>query len=198
MFEPNTNDPFVQFNKWFTEAKAAEPHDANAMAVATADSDGRPSARIVLLKGLDDRGFVFYTNYESRKGLEMTLNPFAALCFHWKTLGRQVRVEGPVTTVTDFESDHYFASRPRLSQTGAWASQQSRPLTSRKVLLDAVAKFETEYSGREIPRPPYWKGTRVIPLQIEFWQSGEYRLHDRYRFARSAEGRDWTVTRLNP
>jgi len=198
MFEPNTNDPFALFSQWFAEAEASEPGDPNAMSVATADADGRPSTRILLLKGLDDRGFVFYTNYESRKGQDLTVNPFASLCFHWKSLYRQVRVEGPVTTVSDAESDEYYASRPRLSQVGAWASQQSRPLASREQLLAAVEKFEADYDGRDIPRPPYWRGTRVIPLQIEFWQAGEYRLHDRFLFSRAAEGQEWTVQRLNP
>lgn len=168
------------------------------MSVATADTDGRPSARILLLKEVDELGFVFYSNFESRKGGELTVNPFAALCFHWKSLGRQVRVEGPVVKVADAEADAYFASRARLSQTGAWASQQSRPLASRDALMTTVRKFETEYEGREIPRPPYWTGARVIPLRIEFWQDGEYRLHDRFVFTRGSEGQEWTVTRLNP
>ena len=198
MFEPDTNDPFALFQTWFADAEASEPQDANAMSVATADTDGRPSARILLLKEVDELGFVFYSNFESRKGGELTVNPFAALCFHWKSLGRQVRVEGPVVKVADAEADAYFASRARLSQTGAWASQQSRPLASRDALMTTVRKFETEYEGREIPRPPYWTGARVIPLRIEFWQDGEYRLHDRFVFTRGSEGQEWTVTRLNP
>ena len=198
MFEPNTNDPFALFEAWFTDAEAAEDKDPNAMTVATADAAGRPSARILLLKGVDERGFVFYTNFESRKGAELTVNPFAALCFHWKSLARQVRIEGPIVKVTDAEADAYFSSRARVSQTGAWASQQSRPLASRDTLLKAVEKYETEYKDREIPRPLYWTGARVIPLRIEFWHDGEFRLHDRFVFTRASEGQEWTVTRLNP
>jgi pyridoxamine 5'-phosphate oxidase len=198
MFEPNTKDPFELFKAWFSDAEEAETKDANAMSVATADAAGRPSTRILLLKEVDERGFVFYTNFESRKGNELTVNPFAALCFHWKSLARQVRVEGPIVKVTDAEADTYFASRARLSQTGAWASQQSRPLANREALLAVVQKYENEYEDREIPRPPYWTGARVIPLRIEFWQDGEFRLHDRFVFARASEGQDWTITRLNP
>jgi pyridoxamine 5'-phosphate oxidase len=198
MFEPNTNDPFALFDAWFTDAEAAEDKDPNAMTVATADAAGRPSARILLLKGVDDRGFVFYTNFESRKGDDLTVNPFAALCFHWKSLARQVRIEGPIVKVTDAEADTYFSSRARVSQTGAWASQQSRPLASRDALLASVEKYETEYKDREIPRPLYWTGARVIPLRIEFWHDGEFRLHDRFVFTRASEGQEWTVTRLNP
>ncbi|MBL6598572.1 MAG: pyridoxamine 5'-phosphate oxidase [Alphaproteobacteria bacterium] len=198
MFEPDTNDPFALFKSWFADAEASETSDPNAMTVATADAIGRPSARILLLKGVDDRGFVFYSNFESRKGAELAVNPFAALCFHWKSLKRQVRVEGPIVTVDDAEADAYFASRARMSQTGAWASQQSRPLASRDALIASVRKYEEEYADRDIPRPPYWTGARVIPLRIEFWHDGEFRLHDRFVFARGSEGQDWTVTRLNP
>lgn len=198
MFEPDTNDPFALFQTWFADAEASEPQDANAMSVATADTDGRPSARILLLKEVDELGFVFYSNFESRKGGELTVNPFAALCFHWKSLGRQVRVEGPVVKVADAEADAYFASRARLSQTGAWASRQSRPLVSREALLAVVQKYETEYEDREIPRPPFWAGARVMPLRIEFWQDGEFRLHDRFVFARASESQEWTINRLNP
>jgi pyridoxamine 5'-phosphate oxidase len=198
MFEPDTNDPIALFKNWFADAEAAEAKDPNAMTVATADTAGRPSARVLLLKDVDEQGFVFYTNFESRKGGELTVNPFAALCFHWKTLARQVRVEGPIVKVTDVEADAYFASRARLSQTGAWASQQSKPLASRDALLTSVRKFESEYENREIPRPPYWTGARVMPLRIEFWQDAEFRLHDRFVFARASEGQEWTVTRLNP
>jgi pyridoxamine 5'-phosphate oxidase len=198
MFEPDTKDPFALFKAWFADAEASEAKDPNAMTVATADAAGRPSARILLLKGVDERGFVFYTNFESRKGGELAVNPFAALCFHWKSLARQVRVEGPIVKVTDAEADAYFAGRARLSQTGAWASRQSRPLASRDALLDAVRKTEGQYEGLDIPRPPFWTGARVIPLRIEFWHDGEYRLHDRFVFARESEGQDWTITRLNP
>jgi pyridoxamine 5'-phosphate oxidase len=198
MFEPDTDDPFALFHSWFADAEASETTDPNAMTVATADAIGRPSARILLLKEADPRGFVFYTNFESRKGDELAVNPFAALCFHWKSLKRQVRVEGPIVKVSDGEADAYFASRARMSQTGAWASQQSRPLASRKALMTAVGKYETEYAGRDVPRPPYWTGARVIPLRIEFWQDGEFRLHDRFIYTRGSEGLPWTVTRLNP
>ena len=198
MFEPQTNDPFALFATWLSDAEATESTDPNAMSVATADADGRPSARILLLKNVDDRGFVFYTNDESRKGEDLMVNPFAALCFHWKTLGRQVRVEGPVAKVTDAEADAYFNSRARISRLGAWASRQSRPLASRDALMAAVHKLEAEYEGRNIPRPPYWTGTRVIPTRIEFWHDGEFRLHDRFVFERRSEGQAWTVTRLNP
>ncbi len=198
MCEPDPKDPFALFKNWLADAEASEAKDPNAMTVATADAVGRPSARILLLKEVDERGFVFYTNFESRKGEELNVNPFAALCFHWKTLARQVRVEGPILKVTDAEADSYFNSRARLSQSGAWASRQSRPLASRDDLMAEVRKVEARYQDREIPRPPYWTGARVMPLHIEFWQDGDYRLHDRFVFARGSEGQDWTVTRLNP
>lgn len=198
MFEPETDDPFEQFRRWFADAEASEPNDPNAMTLATADADGRPSARIVLLKDVDSRGFAFYTNTESQKGRQLEMNPFAALCFHWKSLRRQVRVEGPVTGVGEAEADAYFQSRARGSRIGAWASQQSRPLADRPTLLAAVARFEAEYQGRDVPRPPYWSGYRLTPLRIEFWQDGEFRLHDRFVFARSSDGAPWTIQRLNP
>lgn len=198
MFEPQTDDPFEQFRRWFADAEASEPNDANAMTLATADRDGRPSARIVLLKELDDRGFTFYTNTESQKGRHLEVNPFAALCFHWKSLRRQVRVEGPVTSVTDAEADAYYGSRPRGSRIGAWASQQSRPLADRPTLLAAVSRFEAEYEGKDVPRPAYWSGYRLTPLRLEFWQDGEFRLHDRFVFARAVDGAPWTLQRLYP
>lgn len=198
MFEPDTDDPFALFDAWFADAEASEPTDPNAMSVATADAAGRPSVRILLLKEADSRGFVFYTNFESRKGGELTVNPFAALCFHWKTLKRQVRVEGPIGKVTDEEADAYFASRARVSQLGAWASQQSRPLSGRDALMSAVEKFDADYADRDVPRPPYWTGARLVPLRIEFWQDGANRLHDRFLFSRPSEGQPWTVARLNP
>jgi pyridoxamine 5'-phosphate oxidase len=198
MFEPHTKDPFMLFKAWFADAEASEANDPNAMTVATADATGRPSARIVLLKGVDERGFVFYTNFESRKGHELAVNPLVALCFHWKSLTRQVRVEGPVVKVSDAEADAYFASRARLSQTGAWASRQSKPLASRDALLDAVRETKGQYEGLDIPRPPFWTGARVTPIRIEFWHDGEYRLHDRFVFTREYEAQEWTVTRLNP
>lgn len=198
MFEPDTDDPFALFGRWFADAEASEPNDPNAMTLATADTDGRPSARIVLLKDVDARGFAFYTNTESQKGRQLEINPFAALCFHWKAQRRQVRVEGPVTGVTEAEADAYYQSRARGSRIGAWASQQSRPLADRSTLLAAVARFEAEYEGREVPRPPYWSGYRLTPLRIEFWQDGEFRLHDRFVFSRSSDGAPWTVQRLHP
>ncbi len=198
MFEPETDDPFEQFSRWLSEAGASEVNDANAMTLATADSDGRPSARTVLLKEVDARGFAFYTNTESQKGRQLEVNPFAALCFHWKSLRRQVRVEGPVISVSDLEADEYYASRPRGSRIGAWASQQSRPLADRPTLLAAVARFDAEYQNRDVPRPAYWSGYRLTPMRIEFWQDGEFRLHDRFAFSRASDGAAWTVQRLFP
>jgi pyridoxamine 5'-phosphate oxidase len=198
MFEPETKDPFALFAAWFADAEASESRDPNAMTVATADAAGRPSARILLLKEVDERGFVFYTNFESRKGDELTVNPFAALCFHWKVLARQIRIEGPTLRVSNTDADEYFRSRARLSQIGAWASRQSRPLANRDALMAMVSKCEVEYAEREIPRPPYWTGTRVVPLHIEFWQDGDFRLHDRFVFSRARENEAWTVTRLSP
>ncbi len=197
MPEPETGDPFALFAAWFAEAGAAEAAP-EATTLATADADGRPSARVVLLKGVDARGFVFYTNFESRKGGELTVNPFAALCFHWKSLGRQVRVEGPVARVGDAEADAYFATRARASRIGAWASAQSRPLADRAALMAAFARLDAEWEGREPPRPPYWTGARLSPLRIEFWREGENRLHDRRLYARPFEGAAWTASRLYP
>jgi pyridoxamine 5'-phosphate oxidase len=198
MFEPDTDDPFEQFRRWFADAEAAEPNDPNAMTLATAGSDGRPSARIVLLKDIDERGFAFFTNTESQKGQQLEVNPFAALCFHWKSLRRQVRIEGSVASVSEAEADAYYASRQRGSRIGAWASQQSRPLADRPTLLAAVARFEAEYDGREVPRPSYWSGYRLTPLRIEFWHDGEFRLHDRFVFSRAGDGLSWTIQRLFP
>lgn len=198
MFELDTDNPFDLFARWFADAEANEPNDPNAMSVATADADGRPSVRILLLKGFDESGFVFYSNLESHKGQELLVNPFCALGFHWKSLRRQVRIEGAVTRVTDAEADAYFQSRARGSRIGAWASQQSRPLADRQMLLDAVARFEAQYEGGEVPRPPYWSGFRVVPVAIEFWQDGAFRLHDRFRFTRPADGEPWKVARLYP
>ena len=190
-------DPFARFQAWLAAAEASEPNDPNAMTLATATADGRPSARMVLLKGVDDRGFVFYTNRESRKGGELADNPHAALLFHWKSLRRQVRVEGPVEEVSAAESDAYFASRPRLSRLGAWASDQSRPLSSRAVLVGRVAELELRYTFGEIPRPPHWGGYRLVPEAFEFWQDMPYRLHDRSRLVR-ATGGGWDESRLFP
>ncbi|WP_193173184.1 pyridoxamine 5'-phosphate oxidase [Nisaea nitritireducens] len=198
MFEPDTDNPFELFDGWLQAASETEPNDANAMTVATADADGRPSARILLLKGFDEQGFVFYSNMESQKGREIGANPFVALCFHWKSVRRQVRITGPVTRVTDEEADAYFNSRPRGSRVGAWASQQSRPLADRPALMEAVENADRKYPGESVPRPPYWSGWRLTPLAIEFWQDGEFRLHDRFRFSRASESEAWTVDRLYP
>jgi len=191
-------DPMALFGQWLAEAEGKEPRDANAMCLATVDEDGRPSARIMLLKGYDEQGFVFYTNKESRKGEALEANPVAALSFYWKSLGRQVRVEGRVEHISDEEADSYFASRPAGSRIGAWASQQSRKLASRSMLRAAVEKFEAQYKGGEnIPRPPHWGGYRVIPDHIEFWHEGEYRLHTRIIYERH-EGEDWDKEMLFP
>ncbi|WP_036554304.1 pyridoxamine 5'-phosphate oxidase [Nisaea denitrificans] len=198
MFEPDTDNPFELFDGWLKAASETEPNDANAMTVATADADGRPSARILLLKGFDEQGFVFYSNMESQKGREIEVNPFVALCFHWKSVRRQVRVTGPVARVPDEEADAYFNSRPRGSRVGAWASQQSRPLADRPALMAAVENADSKYPGESVPRPDYWSGWRLTPLTIEFWQDGEFRLHDRFCFSRASESEAWTVDRLYP
>lgn len=193
---PEAADPFRLFQAWLDEAGRTEPNDPNAMTVATCTPDGRPSARIVLLKDFDARGFVFYTNREGRKGGELIANPHAALLFHWKTLQRQVRVEGAVEAVTDAEADAYFNSRARISRLGAGASDQSRPLPSRAELERRVAELDARYPGDTIPRPPHWSGFRVWPASIEFWQDMPFRLHDRRVYARVEEG--WSVGALYP
>lgn len=190
------DEPSDHFLAWLKEAEASEPNDPNAMALATADAQGRPSVRMVLLKDADARGFVFYTNLESRKGLELAENPEAALLFHWKSLRRQVRVEGPVAPVTPAEADAYFASRARGSQIGAWASQQSRPLESRFALEKAVALYTAKFGLGSVPRPPHWSGFRLTPRRLEFWQDGAFRLHDRLVYTR--DGTRWTTERLYP
>jgi pyridoxamine 5'-phosphate oxidase len=194
-------DPFALFVTWFEEAAASEPNDPNAMCLATASPFAAPSARMVLLKGLDGpgvpgRGFVFYTNRESRKGGELAANPQVALLFHWKTLGRQVRVEGRVSPVSAEEADSYYASRARGSRIGAWASRQSRPLASRSELEAAVEAFEGRFPGEDIPRPSHWSGFRVTPARIEFWRDMPFRLHERNVFERDAEG--WRSGMLFP
>lgn len=191
------SDPFSLFRAWLEEAEADEINDPNAMALATVDADGMPDVRMVLLKGLDAHGFVFYTNYESAKGREILGNMKAALCFHWKSLRRQVRVRGAVETVTDEEADAYFQSRPRNSRIGAWASKQSRPLESRFALEKAVAEYTARHLIGEIPRPPYWSGFRIIPESIEFWHDRAFRLHDRVVFQRGDKD-SWLKTRLYP
>ena len=190
-------DPYAVFAAWLREAEVSEANDPNAMCLATATPDGFPSARMVLLKGLDARGFVFFTNRESRKGEELAANARAALLFHWKTLRRQVRVEGSVELVSDAESDAYYASRPRLSRLGAWASQQSRPLSGRAELEGALAAAEARFPGADIPRPAYWGGYRILPRRLEFWQDMPFRLHDRQIYTALPEG-GWGRESLYP
>ncbi|MBX9814435.1 MAG: pyridoxamine 5'-phosphate oxidase [Proteobacteria bacterium SG_bin5] len=189
-------DPFALFRAWLTEAEASEPNDPNAMALATADATGRLGLRMVLLKGQDARGFVFYTNLESRKGGDLAAHPHAALLFHWKSLRRQIRIEGPVQPVSAEEADAYFATRPRESQLGAWASDQSRPLDTRATFEARLADVTARFAGAPVPRPPYWSGFRVVPDRIEFWQDRDYRLHERRLFTRA--GDDWTEGLLYP
>ncbi|MBT1155466.1 pyridoxamine 5'-phosphate oxidase [Aminobacter anthyllidis] len=190
-------EPFQLFASWLKDATASEPNDPTALALATVDTDGLPDVRMVLLKGFDEHGFVFYTNFESAKGREILATMKAAMCFHWKSLRRQVRVRGPVEIVTDAEADEYFASRPRGSRIGAWASKQSRPLESRFALEKAVAEYTARHVIGEIPRPPHWSGFRIVPSQIEFWHDRPFRLHDRVVFTRAADG-GWDKDRLYP
>ena len=192
------SDPFALFEVWFAEAKESEPNDPNAMALATASDDGFPSVRMVLLKGYGSDGFVFYTNAESRKGEQIRANRRAALLFHWKSLRRQVRIEGPLDEVTEAEADAYFHSRPRVSQIGSAASDQSRPLPDRQVYLDRVAAVEARYPDGDIPRPPHWTGFRLSPRRIEFWRDRQYRLHDRRLFTRDDASDPWINTLLYP
>ncbi len=191
-----TSDPIPLFAAWLGEAERSEPNDPNAMALATVDSDGLPDVRMVLLKDFGEDGFVFYTNRESAKGRELAAHPKAALCFHWKSLERQVRVRGTVTAVSDADADTYFASRARQSRIGAWASQQSRPLASRAALEEAAQDYAAKFGDGDIPRPAYWSGFRLDPVEIEFWQAGQFRLHDRVVFRRKGDG--WEKTRLYP
>jgi pyridoxamine 5'-phosphate oxidase len=191
-----SDDPLRQFEAWFREAQEAGVAVPETMTLATAAADGAPSARMVLLKGADVDGFVFYTGYSSRKGDELDENPCGALVFYWQPLGRQVRIEGPVERVTEAESEAYFSTRPRGSQLAAWASQQSRPLASREELEQRYAELEREHEGREVPLPPHWGGFRLRPQAIEFWEHRENRLHDRVRYTRAREG--WRAVRLSP
>ncbi|MEQ8966437.1 MAG: pyridoxamine 5'-phosphate oxidase [Azospirillaceae bacterium] len=196
------DDPFDLFAEWMAEAEAHEVNDPNAMALATVGADGQPSVRMVLLKGVDEagaepRGFVFYTNLESRKGVQLAANGKAALCFHWKSLRRQIRVEGPVLAVSEEEADAYFESRPRGSRIGAWASKQSRPLSGRAELLRRAAEVGARHAVGRIPRPPHWSGFRVVPARIEFWRDRPFRLHDRLVYHRDQNGA-WTTERLYP
>lgn len=190
------NEPFSLFGTWLNEAEASEINDPNALALATVDADGMPNVRIVLLKGFDPAGFVFYTNYESRKGQELLGQKKAAMVFHWKSLRRQVRIRGNVETVTAAEADAYFASRARESRIGAWASKQSRPLESRFALEKAVAEYTLKFGIGTIPRPEHWSGFRLKPVSMEFWQDKPFRLHDRVEFTRAGEG--WEKVRMYP
>lgn len=190
------NDPHTLFEEWLAEASKTEPNDPTAMALATVDESGMPNVRMVLLKGHDERGFVFYTNFEGTKGQEILASKKAALGFHWKSLRRQVRVRGTIEIVTDDEADAYFNSRHPQSRLGAWASEQSRPLKDRETLVNRLHEFEEKYGNEGIPRPPHWSGFRIVPESIEFWKDGEFRLHDRVVF--EPNGANWTSKRLNP
>ena len=192
------DNPFLLFQDWMTLAEQKEPNDPNAMALATVDDQSLPDVRMVLLKGFDSEGFVFYTNSESAKGRELEQTMKAALLFHWKSLRRQVRIRGTVSRLPDEEADAYFQSRPRASRIGAWASQQSRPVASRKALWQAVTKETARFAIGTVPRPPYWNGYRVRPLSMEFWMDKPFRLHDRVLFTRTADGTGWTTQRLFP
>jgi pyridoxamine 5'-phosphate oxidase len=191
-------EPIAHFEAWFAEARAKEPNDPDAMALATVDAAGMPNVRMVLLKAVDQAGFVFYSNSESAKGEELAAQPQAALCFHWKSLGRQVRVRGDISRVSDAEADAYFATRPKDSQIGAWASKQSRPLETRFAFEKEIARFATKYALSSVPRPEYWVGYRLRPRVIEFWRSRPFRLHDRLRYERDSFDAPWRTSKLYP
>lgn len=193
-----TIDPLELFGTWYTEAEKAEPNDPSAMTLATVGPDGTPAARMVLLKDFDAHGFVFYTNYESRKGSHLLAHPKAALLFHWKSLRRQIRLEGAVSQTTEEEANAYFSTRARGSQIGAWASEQSRPLDSRFALEKRVAEYAAKHVIGTVPRPPHWSGFRLQPLLIEFWQDGAFRLHDRLEYRRASPAQPWTTRTLYP
>ncbi|HEY1878096.1 MAG TPA: pyridoxamine 5'-phosphate oxidase [Rhizomicrobium sp.] len=192
------DDPFMLFRSWMTEAEASEPSDPNAMALATADEGGFPNVRMVLLKGADRNGFVFYSNAESIKGDELARNPRAAISFHWKSLRKAVRAQGTVAQVSDAEADAYFATRPKDSQIGAWASPQSRPMEGRFVFEKAIAEYAVKYALTKVPRPPHWTGWRITPLRIEFWRDRPFRLHDRLVYVRRGADSPWRTERLYP
>lgn len=192
-----TDDPFQQFDEWYALARESEVNDSNAMALATVDAEGRPSVRMVLLKGHGPEGFIFYTNFEGRKAGDLLGNPNAALLFHWKSLRRQIRIEGAVTRVDDATADAYFATRSRDSQLGAWASDQSRPMESRETFMTRYADMKAEFGGQDVPRPPHWSGFRLAPRRIEFWQDREHRLHERWLFSADGAG-GWSKGMLYP
>jgi pyridoxamine 5'-phosphate oxidase len=191
-------EPFALFAEWFAEACKSEPNDPNAMSLATVDGDGLPDVRMVLMKGYDAEGFVFYSHVASQKGRELAANSKAGLLFHWKSLRRQVRIRGTVSRVTDAEADAYFATRPKQAQLGAWASKQSEPLESRFAFEQAIAKFAVKYALSDVPRPPGWSGWRIAPQRFEFWHDRPFRLHDRIEFRRDAPGAAWNKVRLYP
>lgn len=197
-FQSPPDNPLTAFAAWLSEAEKTEPNDPNAMSVATVDTQGMPNVRVVLLKGVSDEGFVFYTNLESAKGQELGMTAKAALCFHWKSLHRQVRVRGEVEQVSDAEADAYYASRARGSQIGAWASQQSTPLSDRETLEARVAEFEEKFANQDVPRPSHWSGWLIKPQEIEFWQDGDFRLHDRIVYRRPDDVSGWQTVRLFP